>query len=66
MYSGMTPHQNVNMARQTIFSQSSRGIKSIPPTQAAFEQHVKRAVFQANNVWGRTLNLIQELPSAAE
>lgn len=66
MYSRTTPHQNVNMARQTIFSQGTRGIESIPPTQAALEQHVKRAAFQAGHVWGRTLDLIQDLPSAAE
>ena len=53
MSSRTTPHQNVNMERQTIFSQGTRGIESIPPTQAALEQHVKRAVFQAGHVWGR-------------
>ena len=66
MYSRTSPHQDVNHARQSMFSQGTRSIESIPPTQAALEQHVKRAAFQAGHVWGRTLDPIQELPSAAD
>ena len=43
MYSRTSPHQDVNHARQSMFSQGTRSIESIPPTQAALEQHVKRA-----------------------
>ena len=49
-----------------MFSQGTRSIESIPPTQAALAQHVRRAAYQAGHVWGRTLDPIQELPSAAE
>ena len=66
MYSRTSPHQDVNHARQSMFSQGTRSIESIPPTQAAFEQHVKRAAFQAGQVWGRTLHPMQELPSATD
>ena len=66
MYSRTSPHQDVNHARQSMFSQGTRSIESIPPTQAAFEQHVKRAAFQAGHVWGRTLHPLQELPSATD
>ena len=66
MYSRTSPHQDVNHARQSMFSQGTRSIESIPPTQAAFEQHVKRAAFQAGHVWARTLHPMQELPSAAD
>lgn len=52
MYSRTSPHQDVNHARQSMFSQGTRSIESIPPTQAALEQHVKRAVFQAGHVCG--------------
>ena len=55
---------------QTILSEQqfrgTRSIESIPPTQVAFEQHVKRAAFQAGQVWGRTLHPMQELPSATD
>ena len=37
-----------------------------PPSQAALEQHIKRAAYQAGQVWGQTLVSIQKLPSAAE
>ena len=66
MYSRTSPHQDVNHARQSMFSQGTRGIESIPPTQAAFEQHVKRAAFQAGQVRGQTLHPMQELPSATD
>ena len=66
MYNRTTPHQDVNKARQFMFSQGSRSIESIPPSQAALEQHIKRAAYQAGQVCGQTLVSIQELPSAAE
>ena len=66
MYNRTTPHQDVNKARQFMFSQGTRSIESIPPSQAALEQYIKRAAYQAGQVWGQTLVSIQELPSAAE
>ena len=66
MYSRTSLHQDVNHARQSMFSQGTRSIERIPSTQAALEQHVKRAEFQAGHVWGRILDPIQELPSAAD
>ena len=35
MYSRTSPHQDVNHARQSMLSQGTRSIESIPPTQAA-------------------------------
>ena len=35
MYNRTTPHQDVNKARLSMFSQGTRSIESIPPTQAA-------------------------------
>ena len=66
MYSRTAPHQDVNTARQSMFSQGTRSIESIPPTQAALAQHVRRAAFQAGHVWGRSLDSIQELPTASD
>ena len=59
MYNRMSPHQDVNHAPPSMFSQGIRSIENIPPAQAALYQHVKRAEF---HVWGRTLRTIQELP----
>lgn len=66
MYSRTSPHDNVCNARKAMFSQGTKSIENIPPTQAALEQHVKRAHFQAGHVWGRSLVPLQELPSAAD
>ena len=59
MYNRTTPHQDVHKARLSMFSQGTRRIESIPPTQAAIAQHVRRAAYQAGHVRGRTLDPIQ-------
>ena len=43
MHNRTTPHQDVNKTRQFMCSQGTRSIESIPPSQAAVEQHIKRA-----------------------
>ena len=50
MHNRKTPHEDVNKAWQSMFSQGARSIENIPPTQAALKQHVKRAAFQAAHV----------------
>ena len=54
MYNRTTPHQDVNKARQFMFSQGTRSIERILPSQAALEQNIKRAAYQAGQVWGQT------------
>ena len=53
---------DVNKARKKLFAKNN-SIKRIPPTQAAREQHVKRAVFQGGHIWGQTLLPPPALPS---
>ena len=53
---------DVNKARKKLFAKNN-SIKRIPPTQAAREQHVKRAVFQGGHIWGQTLLPQPALPS---
>ena len=38
-------------------------VLSIPPTNAALEEHLKRAVYQGGHVWGQMLVPTPELPS---
>lgn len=52
----------VNQARKKLFAKTSC-VKRIPPTRAALEQHVKRAVFQGGHVWGQSLVPDPVLPS---
>lgn len=39
---------DVNEARKQLFTQRSRLLENIPPTQAALRQHIRRAMHQAN------------------
>ena len=54
LYSRTCPLNDVNQARQALFAQGNRTIEHIPPNKAALEQHVRRAAYQACNVWDHT------------
>ena len=41
-------------------------MENLPPTQAAFVEHVKRAAYQAGHVWVQMLVAVPELPSPSE
>ena len=45
---------SLKQARKTRFA-SGRQLDHIPPTSGALLQHTKRAVYQAEHVWGKTL-----------
>ena len=62
MYDRTSTCTNVNKARKKLFAKRS-SVQRIPPTRAALEQHVKRAVFQGGHVWGQTLVTQPVLPS---
>lgn len=53
---------DVNSARKNQFTKKGRSIDRIPPTQAALEQHIKRAIYQAGYVWRQSLVLDPILP----
>lgn len=57
-----SPHQDVNHVRQSMFSQGTRSIEGIPPTQAASEQDVKRAAFQAGHRDGIHVRMVGYRP----
>ena len=52
---------DINKARQILFARRTN-VKAIPPTRAALEQHVKRAVYQGGYVWGQSLVASPVLP----
>ena len=56
----------VNEARQELFCKKSREFDRIPPTKAALEQHIRRAVLQGAHTWGQTLLCQPALPSPAD
>ena len=47
MYSNACNAAGVNEARRQLFSQETRTLDMIPPTQQALFQHILRALYQA-------------------
>ena len=52
----------IDQARQKLFAKRTN-VKQIPPTRAAMEQHIKRAIYQGGHLWGQTLVASPVLPS---
>ena len=61
MYDRTSECLKVNDSRKQLFTQKSRTLQNIPPTQAALQQHIKRTCYQAN-CWNQTLVKDQEIP----
>ena len=57
---------DVNSARMHLFTKRSRQIESIPPTEAALYQHVKRAVYQGGHIWGQASQPAPKLPNPSD
>ena len=66
MYDRTSTEMKVNEARKQLFSQKSRSIDGIPPTQAALVEHMKRAAYQAGHVWAQMFVAVPNLPSPSE
>ena len=62
MYCRTSGDMNVNTAWMTLFSQMSRNIDNIPPTQAALDQHIKRSSYQPGHVCRQSLEVQPEHP----
>ena len=61
LYDHISSQECVNEARKQLFTQKGRAIDSLPPKQAALNQHIKRAAYQAGHCWAQTtLNQPQE------
>ena len=43
----------VNEARRELFCKKSEEFDSTPPSKAALEQHIRRAVLQGAHTWGQ-------------
>ena len=55
----------VDDARKVLFTQKSRSLENIPPTQAALKQHIRRSSYLAN-CWNKALTSNPELPSPSD
>ena len=65
MYDLASDIKEVNDARKQLFTHKSMALDNIPPTQAALQQHIKRASLQANCL-NQTLVLNPDLPSPSD
>ena len=65
MYDRTSESMEVNDARKQLFTQKSRSLEIIPPTQAALKQHIKCTCYQAN-CWNQALVLDPKMPEPSD
>lgn len=61
LYDRTSKCTDIDKARRKLFARKNN-VQLIPPTKAALEEHVKRAVYQGGHVWGQMLLPAPELP----
>ena len=61
LYDRTSKCTDIDKARRKLFARKNN-VQLIPPTKAALEEHVKRAVYQGGHVWGQILLPAPELP----
>ena len=61
LYDRTSSLENIDDARQELFTKKGWPMEAIPPTKAALEEHVKRTAYQGGHVWGQTLLPAPEL-----
>ena len=60
MYDRTSEATEVNGARRQLFTQKSRTLENIPPTQSGLKQYIKRTCYHAN-CWKQALVLDAEM-----
>ena len=55
----------LNDARLKLFQSGTKTLENLPPTSAAYFQHVKRAILQASFFWKQSLTPQQVIPNYA-
>lgn len=56
----------MNAARQFLFIKKSRPLEKCPPTNGAFIELLKRAVYQGSFVWGSLSAKCRDIPIATD
>ena len=62
MYSKSCGSSRVDEARYHLFSNGTKSLENLPPTQAALIQHIKRALLQASFYWNQATAVQQDIP----
>ena len=63
MYSKGCGLTRVNEARHCLFTSGRKFLENIPPTQAAFFEHLERDLVQASFFWKQAASIHQIIPS---
>ena len=66
LYDRTSVDTDVDQCRKHLFSNKGRSLDAIPPTKGALEQHIKRAAYQAGQIWGQSLIRSPKVVSPAE
>ena len=66
LYERTATSRSINEVRKNLFIHKGCQISGLPPTKAALQQHMKRAVLQGGHHWGCTTVPEQQLPSPSE
>mgnify|MGYP003507381253 CR=1 FL=1 len=61
LYDRTSDCADLDSARQQLFTKKSQPLELLPPTRDTFEQHVKRAAYQAIHTWSHCLK--QQMPT---
>ena len=62
-YSKSCSSSSLNDARLKLFQSGNKTLEHLPPTSAAYFQHVKRAILQASFFWRQSLTPQQIIPN---
>ena len=54
LYDRTATSRSISEVRKNLFMNKGRQISGLPPTKAALQQHMKRAVLQGGHHWGCT------------
>ena len=65
-YSRTCDASSVNQARQILFTKGLRSFESLPPTQCALFQHIKRSLLQACFYWKQATVSVQHIPDVSK
>ena len=57
---------SINEVRKLLFTHKVRQVPSLPPTRAALQQHIRRAVLQGGHIWASTTVPYRQMPSPAD
>ena len=66
LYDRVSTEEKVNRAWKQLFYQKGRTMDDLPPTQAAFLEHIKRAAYQAGHISAQMFIAVPKVPSPGD